>query len=96
MNSSEVEPLVWIVIPTWNRCDDLLACLQSVQALDYVNKKVVVVDNGSTDDTITAMQTHFAEVDLIPIAANKGAAASSNIGFAYVMPKGAEFVLRLD
>jgi GT2 family glycosyltransferase len=96
MNSGNSLPLVWIVIPTWNRCEDLLACLASVEELDYVNKKVVIVDNASTDGTATAVSNHFLQVDLIPLEKNLGAAAASNVGFDYALPKGADFVLRLD
>ena len=94
--SRDFLPLVWIVIPTWNRCADLLECLASVQALDYVNKKIVVVDNASTDGTATVVQSQFPHVDLIPLAKNLGAAAASNAGFDYALSKGADFVLRLD
>jgi GT2 family glycosyltransferase len=89
-------PLVWIVIPTWNRCADLLECLASVQALNYVNKKVLVVDNASTDGTAAAVSSAFPDIELMPLKQNMGAATASNRGFDAVLPRGAGFVLRLD
>ncbi len=89
-------PLAWIVIPSWNRRDDLVACLESVQAMDYSNKQIVVVDNGSTDGTETAVSVQFPQVRLLKLAQNRGAPAASNIGFDYALQEGAELVLRLD
>ena len=94
-NNSDL-PLVWIVIPTWNRCEDLLACLESIQALDYTNREIVVIDNASTDETVTAVHSHFPHTDLIALEKNRGAAAASNIGFDYALSRGADFILRLD
>lgn len=89
-------PLVWIVIPTWNRCDDLHMTLQSVQALDYPDYRVLVVDNGSTDDTLAMLQAHFPEVQVLRLGGNRGSSAASNAGFEQALAAGAAYILRLD
>ncbi len=43
--------LVSIVIPTYNRCDLIIDTIHSVLAQTYENIEVLVVDDGSTDDT---------------------------------------------
>lgn len=44
-------PLVSVVIPTYNRAEDLQRALQSVREQTYTNWEVIVVDNYSTDNT---------------------------------------------
>jgi GT2 family glycosyltransferase len=87
---------VWIVIPTYNRSTDLVECLQSVQALEGGPYSILVVDNGSTDDTIIQLETHFPSCTIIKLTENKGAAEAANVGFNYALARGAELILRLD
>jgi GT2 family glycosyltransferase len=89
-------PLVWIVIPTWNRSADLQECLSAVRRLSYANFRTVVVDNGSTDDTREAVRQKFPEVDLIALRTNQGAPVASNAGFQHALDHGAAYALRLD
>ena len=44
-------PSVFIVILNWNGWKDTIECLESIQQLDYGNYRIVVVDNGSTNDS---------------------------------------------
>jgi len=49
------EPFISIVIPTYNRAQFLKANIPRLCALDYENYEIVVVDDGSTDDTPLVM-----------------------------------------
>jgi hypothetical protein len=49
-------PSVFIIILNWNGWKDTVECLESIQQLDYDNYRVVVVDNGSTDDSLHQLQ----------------------------------------
>ncbi|MCR4399289.1 MAG: glycosyltransferase family 2 protein [Syntrophomonadaceae bacterium] len=59
------EPEVYIVIVNWNGWKDTIECLESVQRLEYAAYTTVVVDNGSTDDSLSYIKD-WAE-GLLPI-----------------------------
>ena len=58
-------PLVYVMTLNWNRIDDTLECLESMRALDYANKRLLLVDNGSSDGTVEAVIQRFPEVEII-------------------------------
>src|SRR3989344_1152398 len=49
------EPAVSVVIPAYNEEKGIAACLDSIQQQQYPKEKVeiIVVDDGSTDDTLS-------------------------------------------
>jgi glycosyltransferase involved in cell wall biosynthesis len=49
-------PRVTVVIPTWNRCGLVSQAVASVVAQSYRNWELVVVDDGSTDDTVSHLE----------------------------------------
>ena len=87
---------LWVVIPTYNRCEDLLSCLDSIVNAGLCKKNIIVVDNHSQDDTIKQVYKKYPKINLIALADNKGATGASNIGFDFALGKNAEWVLRLD
>ena len=57
-----MEKLVSIIIPTYNSADFIADTLASVQQQTYPNWEVILVDDGSTDTTLTIAQ-HIAQTD---------------------------------
>ena len=87
-----------IVVLNWNGAEDTLACLDSLQTLAYPNFQVVVVDNGSTDDSLAKLQGYHASFPMTILAtgSNLGYAGGNNVGTRYAMDHGADFVLLLN
>lgn len=85
-----------VVIPTYNRVNDLLECLESLAGAQIPPAQIIVVDNHSEDDTLIKVQEKFPLVKLIALDDNYGATGASNIGFTEALNKGAAYVLRLD
>lgn len=79
---NEKQPLVSVVIVTWNRRDDVLETVQSVYEQGYANVEIIVVDNASRDDTVAALGHAYPDVRVIALERNIGAAAGRNAGIA--------------
>ena len=69
---------VSIVIPSWNRKDDLKECLDYVKKQVFKNYEIIVVDNGSTDGTIGLLEKNYPYVKIIKNIQNVGAAQARN------------------
>jgi len=89
-------PLVHFIIINWNQPDFTLACLESLSQLNYPNFKIVLVDNGSTDNSVALIRQAYPNVVLIETGENLGYSAGNNVGIRYAMDNGAEYVLLLN
>ena len=78
------KPLVCIVIVNWNGRENITNCLKSLKKTNYENYKIIVLDNGSTDDSIKRIEK-FKEVFLLKDNKNNGFASGSNILYSYVL-----------
>jgi len=87
---------VSIVVLNWNGWKDTAACLSSIRLLRYSNYEVIVVDNASTDDSVTRIQKAFPEVTVIEAGNNLGFAGGCNVGTRHGLTRGADFVWLLN
>jgi GT2 family glycosyltransferase len=76
------EGLVSVIIPTHNRGLLLEKAIRSVLAQTYPHREIIVVDDGSTDDTRSRVQAYVPSVRYI-YQPNQGAAAARNTGIAH-------------
>ncbi|MCC7128911.1 MAG: hypothetical protein B6D39_02370 [Anaerolineae bacterium UTCFX2] len=90
------EPLIITVILNTNRCEDTLACLDSLQNSVYPNHKTIVLDNASTDGSVEAIQDRFPQVQVIRLSENLGYAGNNNVGIEAAMRRAADWVLVLN
>jgi glycosyltransferase involved in cell wall biosynthesis len=80
---SEPGPLVSVVIPAYNAARTIEQTVQSALDQESVELEVIVVDDGSSDDTVTLVSAIPDErVHLVP-QANGGAASARNTGIAH-------------
>lgn len=93
---NSTRPLVYIIILNWNRSGDTAECLESLKLLKYSNYKILLIDNGSTDDSVEYFKKHCPKTELIENAENLGFAAGSNLGIRKALSRGADYVFLLN
>ncbi|WP_374339063.1 glycosyltransferase [Methyloversatilis sp.] len=91
-----IDARVAIIVLNWNGKSDTLACLESLAAVDYGALDVIVVDNGSSDDSANAIRASHPEVTVLETGANLGFAEGNNVGIRHALACGAEYVLLLN
>ena len=89
-------PLVYVIIPTFNHCEDTLRALDSLERMTYPNFKVLITDNQSTDQTVDVVREKYPEVELLIHPRNLGFAAGVNPGLQRALDQGADFVLLIN
>ena len=73
-------PDVDIIIVSFNTREDLVACLASIDANPPARlRRIVVVDNDSTDGSVQAARSRFPEVQVIALDRNVGFGAANNV-----------------
>lgn len=77
-------PSVAIVILNWNGRRFLERFLPSVMASVYDNKRVIVADNASTDDSVAFVKEHYPSIEIIINARNEGFAKGYNTALQQV------------
>lgn len=77
-------PSVAIVILNWNGRKFLEQFLPSVMASVYENKRVIVADNASTDDSIAFVKEYYPQIEIIINGGNEGFAKGYNTALKQV------------
>jgi hypothetical protein len=90
------EPCVYVVVLNWNGWQDSVECICSLHRMEYGNWKAVVVDNGSSDDSVERLREACPDLVIIETGKNLGFAAGNNVGIRCALKNGADFVFVLN
>lgn len=93
--SMDQGPLVSVILPTYNRAHMIPVAIESVLNQSYKNWELIIIDDGSRDNTKSAVATYMERDDRIKyhFQSNGGAGAARNTGLR--MAKG-DYVTFLD
>jgi GT2 family glycosyltransferase len=86
---------VLIVVLNWNGIKDTEKCLDSLVHQTYRDFKILVVDNGSIDDSLERLRKIEKKYDKISLAINKhnkGFSGGANTGIKYALKRGFDAV----
>ena len=86
---------VYAVILNWNRADLTARCIESVIHHNPATR-IVVVDNGSSDESVSLLSQLFPAVKIIENGKNLGFGAGNNPGMKYALEHGADYVWLLN
>jgi GT2 family glycosyltransferase len=86
-------PIVSIVILNWNGRKRLEKCLHSIDKVTFSSKEIVVVNNGSTDDSKEFLKKKYPQIRVVELKKNVGYAMGKNIGVTHAKGK---YILALD
>lgn len=88
---------VSVIVLNWNQPDHTMACVQSVLRANHQNRiTVLVIDNGSSDDSVNRIRAGFRDVLVIETGANLGYAGGNNIGIRHALFGGSEAICILN
>ena len=86
--------LISIIIPTFNRANSLQRAIDSIFCQTYTNWELIIVDNSSTDHTLSVLEKYNKEKIKLIVVNNEGVIAySRNVGISNSIGK---FVAFLD
>jgi GT2 family glycosyltransferase len=89
-------PSVVIIILNWDGLADTLACLGSLNHLDYPAHEILVVDNGSQDGSAVAIREAYPQIQVIETGENLGYVGGNNLGLEYACARNAAYALLLN
>lgn len=93
----ECKLLVSVVIPAYNASETILSCINSVLKQTYPNLEIIIIDDGSIDNTFSLVKSFIKENNLsnvfVESQTNSGPSAARNRGI--MMAKG-EYIAFLD
>lgn len=88
--ASDINPIVYVVIPVFNRRHFTYACLKQLEKQTYTKVEVVVVDDGSSDGTSQMIDQKFPSVTLIKGDGRLWWLGAINLALQHIMTKSNE------
>ena len=74
------------LILNYNNYSDTVECIVSIKKLNFMSYDIVVVDNGSTDDSLILLSKKYSNEDIhiVNLPKNVGFSAGNNYGYKYI------------
>lgn len=90
-------PLISVVVVTWNNEKDIQDCLSSLLKQSYSNFNIILVDNNSSDKTVEIVRNKFIEVEILQQSENLFLTGANNKGILHAVTNyNPDFILVLN
>lgn len=91
------KPKVSLVVLNYNNPTDTIECISSLLKNSYENFEVILIDNGSTDNSVELLNSiHYKNVIFIQNEKNLGFAGGCNMGIRHALQNNADYILLLN
>lgn len=85
-----------VIVLNWNNPSDTLRCLRSLADIERTDYEVIVVDNGSSDDSAALVRRRHPTIRQLETGCNLGYAGGNNVGIRYALAVGAQNICILN
>ncbi|MEX2115994.1 MAG: glycosyltransferase family 2 protein [Bacteroidota bacterium] len=96
MIRAPLPPSVAIIMINFNRVDDTIECIRSLQRCEYPAFSILLIDNGSTDGSEARLRSELPDIPLLAAGENLGYTGGVNLGLEQHSSKEADYVLILN
>ena len=83
-----------VIIPAYNEGERIASTIADIRK--FSNADIIVVSDGSTDNTVSEAKAAGADADVIELPFNLGYGAALQTGFKYALKKGYKFAIQMD
>jgi GT2 family glycosyltransferase len=94
--STDTPSSVAAVVLNWNGGERLLKTLSALYTSEHPLSEIILVDNGSIDGSVEAVQKQFPLVKILPQKTNLGASEGRNVGIRHALASGVKYVFNID
>ena len=77
---NNTNPSIAVIIPTYNRANTIVQCINSALSQSYPVNEIIIVDDNSSDDTIQKLNRFKDEIIILHTKNRSGAQTARNIG----------------
>ncbi len=95
-NYNKPSPSVCFVVLNWNQPEMTIDCLNSLAEQAYDKFNVILVDNGSQDDSVVQLRDCFPQITLIDLPENIGYSLANNVGIEVALQQDADYIFLLN
>ncbi|MFZ1744735.1 MAG: glycosyltransferase family 2 protein [Nitrospirales bacterium] len=89
-------PNILVIIVNWERAKDTIECLESIPSASNYHLRILVVDNGSKDDSVALISQEFPYIDLLRLPQNSGFTGGYNAGIQWGLATNASHFFLLN
>lgn len=88
--------MISVVIPNYNGEEHLKGCINSLKRQNVQDFRLILVDNGSEDNSVSLVKSEYPESVILEFGHNTGFAKAVNEGIRFSLNGGAEYILLLN
>ncbi|MBT3227851.1 MAG: glycosyltransferase family 2 protein [Candidatus Marinimicrobia bacterium] len=89
-------PRICILVLNWNGAEDTIDCVESLKNVTYPNVETVVIDNGSSDDSVHLIEKAHSDVTILKLESNLFYGGGNNAGLQWAHELGFDHVVFLN